>query len=410
MTPERQDMVALFARCADRVWVADVLTRAGQPPARRSTAAHWVRAKLCPLCEGRDCFSFTQRRWKCHRGCGSGDAVALHSKLTGLRPLEAARDLLGEGGDAEAAPRAPARRPRVAADRPNPEHRESADDKAARLWACAVAARAHAAARAYFFARGLWRFEVARVALDCLRAVDALPWVRLRNGLWLNPPALLARPCTPAGAVAGVHRTYMAPGGAGKATLAAYGLCLDDLHPDSPEPQAKRMAGAQCDQEGRPGGVLLIDSDDPGAVMCVGEGIETTVALAGAARANGARAVRAFAALSLDRLQGTPTSAMAWRAPAIDAAKPAALIGHRGPVLIATDGDMSPLELRPPWPGARAQTISPRRRQEVSGALAAAWWALPVTAGGAGASEVSVWHAPAGCDAADVFGLFGRSA
>lgn len=108
--------------------------------------------------------------------------------------------------------------------------------------------------------------------------------------LWVHAPALVAKVETTAGWDGGVHLTYLRDDGLAKASL---------------DP-AKRMLGPQGSTTGLgvlPGGAWLISNGDSGDLV-VGEGIETTLALAAWLYRQGLRDFRVAAALSLNRLQG----------------------------------------------------------------------------------------------------------
>lgn len=199
----------------------------------------------------------------------------------------------------------------------------------------------------------------------------------------LSLPAMIAGPETANSRTGGVHVTYLAPGGEGKARI-------------SP---AKRMFGPQS-HAGKPGGVRLTPMDGPWTdrPLIVAEGIENA-ASAGEIYWRGTGVVpRMAAALSLDRLQGGWADDGRGRfnvdAPTADHGKPAFTWPDAGEVLIAVDRDMKPVPVFVRGPGGRRlqRDLDGEDRMRICGALAAQHWT------NAGANRVRLIAPPAGLD------------
>lgn len=359
MSAAADTVFALARKAAD---VGDVL---GVP-----AGARWRRLKVCPLCGGRDDFAYTASAFRCFKCGEAGDAVALKSKLDRLSPFEAACKLAGLDVEAQrtayAAEHGVKRGPRKPLT-PPPAAYATTLEVVARVKRRLVGAEGTIVER-YLAARAL-PAAFARFVWFCADApYDA-------GALWGRGRAFPAMVCvvTRGGReTGGLHLTYLRGDGAGK---------VDTLKAGEP---AKKMWGPQSDGLGRPGGLLLIAPATPSAVLCVAEGVENALTLA-AAVGGGAGA---FAAGSLDRFQGGFLGG--WKAPVPDPVKPAATVPHTGPVVLGVDADMKPLVLNA---GTRFErVVTPARRAQVSGLLAAHWWRL------AGASDVRVASPPAGKD------------
>lgn len=374
----------------------------------RGGGAHgWARARRCPLCDGKQDFSVCDGGFRCHKCGEKGDAIALWSKFAGCTPFAAACELAGYHVDEVATRENVARdadeQRRAAAARKAQSHRErvarsgDADEdsieRARRLWDASRPARDTIVVR-YLMHRGATRAHADAVA-GRVRFHAKLPWYDPEiEGCWPRAPdavtpAMIAPLMLADGRILGVHVTHLAEDGRGKARLTP----------------AKKMHGLTVDDEGRPGGVLLVAPARATDVLIVGEGIEN--ALAGAAAAIAAKAAGrgagVYAALSLDRLQGGMGrgvwGGVDWRRPCPDPLMPAATIPHGGPVLIVVDHDMRGLIVDA---GTRFETtITPTRRAQVSGVLAAHWWKL------AGASDVKIMLPPQGNDMTDLVRVAG---
>jgi hypothetical protein len=215
-----------------------------------------------------------KQTWRCH-GCGRfGDVVDLERELNGGSPVDAAKRLLG--GGYESAPR-----PAFVA-KPKAEGPTSSAHAAAEMWAAGKPLGGSLAER-YLLGRGVDAAVIARVG-DHLRYHPFALWGW--DGGYVKAPAMLARVVTSSGPTCGVHATYLARDGRGKAAL-------------SP---AKRMWGPQTDGHDRPGGAWLIDPETH-ADLLVAEGIETALSAATLLWRRG-EAWAVAAALSLNRLQG----------------------------------------------------------------------------------------------------------
>lgn len=371
------------ARAVD---VRDVCERLGGDFRRawRAGGAGWVRAKICLLCDGVDCLSVSCTGFRCHR-CGvGGDGVALARTLKGFSAVDAAAWLTGfdvrglePGAYSPAAKAEPLRVAPPRAERapaPTPTHpTQSLADRLLR-----EARRGAPEVVVYLTARGVLP-AVASRACHTLGYVDRVPWSRD-----VTTPALVTALGAPGSPVAGVHVTHLAPDGRGKA----------DLKP------AKKMHGVQTTFDGRPAGAWVLSPPDgqTPAGLVLAEGVETTLALAGFVEAALGAPVAAYAALSLDRLQGglrqRARGGVDWRKPGPDPARPAAGPHFAGRVFVGVDADCAPLTVDR---GTRfEQVVSPARRAEVAG-LCAAHWARQ-----RGATDVRILTPPDGLDWADV--------
>lgn len=279
-----------------------------------------TRMGPCPLCmkgvaKG-TCFKIRDKvRWHCHRCGQGGDVVALEALLAGVGQVEAARRLLGGDWRERTSEPTPAQTRRRS---------ESAEAEAARKAGYAATiwrgggAFAGSPAEAYMAGRGIVPEVLAAMAPN-LRFNPRARWFwdpALRR--WQTAPAMVAlvvvagpdgRPV----ATGGVHGTYLAGDGAGGWVKAR-----------DPRANAKVMWGPQG-LDGRPGGTWIIgpsllgrdrrpfgisrpDAPDvwdfePGGAVGA-EGIETAASLASLSFLRHGIVPRAFAALSLDRLQG----------------------------------------------------------------------------------------------------------
>lgn len=264
-----------------------------------------TRVGKCPLCQSKS-RRFTIRegsRWFCHSCEVGGDVVALEAVLAGVPMVEAARRLLGgawrERSDTP-----------IADARPKPRS-ESAEAEAARKAAYAAeiwqrgGAFAGSLAETYMAGRGIVP-EVLAAMSPNLRFNPRARWFwdHLARR-WVTAPAMVAlvvvagpdgRPV----ATGGVHGTYLAADGSGKAVDAR-------PIPQEERANAKVMWGPQG-LDGRAGGTWLIGPDAPwleGVSGAMGaEGIETSASVATLSFLKHGVVPRAWAALSLDRLQG----------------------------------------------------------------------------------------------------------
>jgi hypothetical protein len=364
----------IFARARKSVDVGGVLGVA--------VSGGWRRLKLCPFCKGRDDFSYRADAYKCWK-CGEhGDQIDLYAKLNTLSRFEAACKLVGADlgderkayaaaqGKAPAAKRAAARRPLTLPS--PPRGGEGVENVIAEIKRKVRRADGTIVER-YLESRGL-PGAFARFVHFC---PDAPYDVSATWGRGRRLPAMVCVVEVDWAPTGGLHCTYLREDGRGKA---------DTLRPGE---NLKKMWGPQS-AGGRPGGLVLVRPASEAAVLCVAEGVENALTLA-AAIGDGAGA---FAAGSLDRFQGgmgkTAWGRTDWRAPFPDPNAPAATIRHKGPVLLGVDSDMKALTIEE---GTRFErVITPERRAQISGVLAAHWWRK------AGASGVSVLAPPAGRD------------
>lgn len=355
---------SVFQRAKDAKGIGDLLGVAAHP-------VHHRRLKECPQCASRFTFSYTDAHFKCWRAsCAiAGDVIDLAALLWGCSKLDAALELASETRDAPKREWKPKPKPQAAIA----DQRRRLDTIADILAGCEPA-------------RGtiVERYLESR-AIDPARVSEAL------DRLAFNPRAIYFEPNGERGAVrlpamvshvaaqgldtGGLHCTYLAGDGRGKAA----------------RDPAKKMWGPQTNKRGEAGGMLLI-APDPAGMLVVAEGIENALTFAQHIEGAGA-----FAAGSLDRLQGgmadNQWGRTDWKAPSADEKRPAAIFKHRGSVLIVLDADMAPLIINK---GTRFErTISSARRAQIAGVLASHWWRV------AGASGVRVVTPPAGMDVND---------
>lgn len=310
--------------------------------AKRVTKMVGMRGK-CPLCgtkeDGFSKFSVGWPRGTVHRhdgnqtwycfGCEEGgDVIGLERAIGGGSAMDAARRLVGA---------APAAKPVRRLEPEAPKGPAVSDQVAAELLDKMQPFEGSPAER-YLAGRGICDAVLRLVAPNLFYLANAKwGWDR-ENRRWIRAGAMIA-PVVVAGPdgrpvrTGGVHATYLAPGGRGKAAL---------------DP-AKRMWGPQS-LDGKRGVAWLFG--DPAAApmtsLANGEGIETVLSLctldvdlpAGAA----------MAALSLDRLQGGIAKDDDGRidafAPQGDPERPPATWPGRWNVVIGVDRDMGPIKVK----------------------------------------------------------------
>ncbi|ATC34095.1 hypothetical protein CA606_18140 [Caulobacter vibrioides] len=327
----------------------------------------------CPVCGDGQSRTSTRfwvddagRRWGCFNGGASqcskgGDAVDLYAAMHRLSVKEAAEKMTGTP--------LPKRERPPQAERRRPE-RSPADEDAAKLrqaaefWKKGKPA-AGTVVETYLRARGI-DGPILDAALRQLRFVKNA----YHSGPTRKPvrfPAMVGLVRTPAGPTGGVHVTYLAPDGSGKAPI---------------EP-AKRMWGPQAaliDGVWRPGCVWLSHPCAPGGLV-EAEGIET--ALSAAILAGGPR--RVVAALSLRAVQGglllDKWGRMDPEVTRPDPGAPAFTWPEPkeqpwGEIMIAIDRDMKPVKVkvRKATGGTLERHLSSEERARICASLAVAAW------------------------------------
>lgn len=272
--------------------------------------------------------------WRCYVCDAHGDVVDLERELRGGSPVEAARRLVGPGAQPGSLPAGPVR------PRPKPEVPKgpSASDRVAEEILREARPFAGSPAERYMAGRGIGA-EVLALIGPQLRFHPNAKWGWDEGaGRWIRCAAMIAPVVVPAPdgtpvPTGGVHATYLAPGGKGKAAL---------------DP-AKRMWGPQGADGKR--GVAWLAGDPraaPGTALTVGEGIETVASVLELSAI--ARAGCAMAALSLDRLQGGILRDDEGRvdvfSPEADPERPPATWPGRWRVIAAVDRDMGELRVK----------------------------------------------------------------
>ena len=379
---------------------------------------------LCPF-HGERTASFTVNDDKgffhCF-GCGAhGDAIGFVQALRGVSFGDALRELEGEVGTE---PAAPMRRASVKHKRPST--RISSTEAGQAVWAASE--RAGPLVFEYLTSRGIdprdsgvlgvVRFH-PRCPITPWRAWESIDQVAE------TAPAMLSPICRVNGGRGarvivqqGVHITFLAADGRGKAAFAARGAAEHRWTPASRQIWGDAAGGAvplpawprhAHDARWRES-PEWIDGDGElqdraRGELIVAEGLESTLSLLAAKR----RARGAFAALSLNNLQGGwladgPSldgnpSLRLWQ-PSIDPERPPFTVRLAGAVTIGIDADMKGLKGRVVQDRAKGMPV----RRDLSGAerstlcaqLAAAAWRA------AGAAPVKVARPPMGCDFNDV--------
>ncbi len=281
-------------------------------------------------------FEVRDGRFHCYKCGEGGDVVDLERALRGGSILEAARRLAGMTELPK--PSRPPVRARAEGGRS-----ETTARIAAEIWRAARPA-AGTAVEAYLAARCIVPGVIAAAVRNLRFHPAAKWWFDDGSRRWVTAPAMIAlvvvagpdgRPVAPGG----IHATYLAPGGSGKA--------------ESDHAPSKIMWGPQS-LDGRPGGAWLIGPSLEGHAgdgLAIGaEGIESSLSLASLHLMRTGSLPRAWAALSLDRLQGRllkddDRRIDAW-APQPDPEKPAFVWPGVPRVMIGVDRDMSPLTLK----------------------------------------------------------------
>lgn len=299
--------------------------------------------------------------WRCFRCGEGGDVVDLEAALRGGTAVEAARRLTG-GAPLPAPSAPPARKPAARDEGPR-----STDRIAAALWREARPA-VDTLAAVYLAHRGIPGAVIA-AALGNTRFHPRAKWWWDEEArrwecapAWINLCVIQGEDGRPR-ATGGVHATYLAPDGRGKA---------------SDDGDSKIMWGRQS-LNGRPAGAWLIGprGDQP---VALAEGAESALSIAGLEYLRTGRILRCAAALSLDRLQGGVLRDDQKRIdpydPQPDPARPPFLWSGLGEVWIGLDNDMGPITVRGRTPRGRTIpfVMTGEARTALSGRLAGAGW------------------------------------
>ena len=338
----------------------------------------------CPICgaskgkKNGGAFSIDpkDRLFYCFGCLAGGDIIQLERLLRGGTSRQAAERLVDSAPAGSGVARPVTPRPEA------PSGPSSSDKVALELWRDARVGLVGSVAEIYLRARGLNDEIIAQLDKRLrFHPTAKYAWNPIRSS-WETHPAIISRVSTPLGGTGGVHATYLARDGRGKARV------------DMP----KRMWGKQSDAEGRPGGVWLTDPSGPGRLI-VGEGIEST-ASAGQLLGGGFRMV---ATLSLGRLQGGWMTDRWGRIdltmididpehPAFTWPEPKA--APWGEVLIAVDRDMKPVrvKIRKLGGGTAEHFLDAEERARICAGLAVQAWKA------AGANRVRAIAPAAGRD------------
>lgn len=373
----------LFDTAQERVSVEDlagsetVLVRAGHQ-----------RRGQCPLCGAGKAKSPTAHfsvspdkgLWWCF-GCErGGDVVALEQALRGGTPAEAARRLVGD------APMA-ARTNRPVAKTPAPQGPSASDRVAAEALAQARPLSGSLAER-YLKHRGIAPDVIAACEGRLLFHPHAKWGWDADSRAWITAPAMVAPVVVPGPdgrpvPTGGVHCTYLARDGRGKAAMTP----------------AKRMWGPQG-LDGRLGVAWLCGDPIPGAQrrLTVGEGIETVLSVLTIDLTQLGRISAGMAALSLDRLQGGLLRDDDGRIdvvePQPDPERPARTWPGAWLAVIAVDRDMSKIKVQGLTPRGKPcdYELDGEARARLCASLARRAWIA------AGAAQVRVIAPGPGCD------------
>jgi hypothetical protein len=333
----------------------------------------------CPVCGDGKSRTSTRfwvddagRKWGCFNGGAAacsrgGDAVDLYAFLAGMSLKEAAETMVGRPLPKRPRPPEP--------DRRRPVRTAEDEDTWKRKFAVEMWTKARPATgtlvETYLRARGM-HGPILEAALRQLRFRRSA----YHSGSRSKPvkfPAMVGLVRTPAGPTGGVHVTYLAPDGSGKASI-------------SP---AKRMWGPQSveiDGVRIPGCVWLTNPMAEGGLV-EAEGIESAVSAA--ILQGGPR--RVVAALSLRAVQGGVLPDKWGRIdPDVlrpDPASPAFTWPEPtdrpwGEVLIAVDRDMKPVgvKVRKAGGGTMERQLGPEDRAKICAGLACAAWRRTTTA------------------------------
>lgn len=259
------------------------------------------------------------------------------------------------------------------------------------IWATSVPARGELV-ETYLLSRGLDPLAFpAGDGIDALRFHPRAPWSPWRvheepGTCWLVAPAMVGGIRDADGHVRGVHVTYLAANGRSKAhfprdregndrvTRKIFGKLTGGAVWLSGGPSMRASPFDELRTS-----ALTQDERSLGKLV-VGEGIETTWAVAQALIRNGQR-IRAAAALSLDNLEGHPArdaqDAIPLWNPQADFDRACFTIPDAGDVVILVDADMKPIErlVQDARGGRRVKRpLSGLERAELCGSLACQQW------------------------------------
>lgn len=242
---------------AERLGI-DGLTRVGRE-----------RIGPCPTCGGRDRFAINTAKgvFQCRQCGAAGDAIALVRWQLGLDLRGGLDWMCGPAVDlddqARDRRRTEAKARRARADAAAARERDRAIAGAREIWDQGIPAEG-TLVRAYLHHRGIGP-DLLPVMPSVLRYHPALRYMVSEGGRWVEVhcgPAMLAAVQQPDGSVSGVHRTWLAPDGRGKAVLSRG----DEKLP------AKKTLGSV-----KGGAIRLAQPSGPWSVLVMAEGIETTL-------------------------------------------------------------------------------------------------------------------------------------
>lgn len=275
-----------------------------------------------------------KQTWRCF-GCERfGDVVDLHALTTGMTLAEAARDLAGPAPATGVV--------KVRDDTPKDDDRKARIARMAADMISQAGSIVRTLGERYLLGRGIDPEIVERLDAPLFHAAAPHSW-NPDARVWRTAPAIVLRIVTPGGGTGGCHVTYLDAAG-GKSKLSPAKLMWGD--------QAEETAAGR-----RRGGAWLIGGFPTPGDLVIGEGMETSLALASWLWRGGKREFGVAAALSLNALQGgvqrDDDGAVDMAAPMGDAASPAFTwppchtADQQPPhVSIAIDRDMSPIKIR----------------------------------------------------------------
>ncbi len=330
----------------------------------------------CPVCGGTDRFSVNARKnvWHCRKGGGGGDAIALVEYLDACDFLSAVETLAGAAPAPDATRRKRHHTPPAANDADNPWRRREIG-RAREIW---DGAREFSVAQAYLKWRGVKPLPGGRVRgtgelAYYARLGEPAKFARIYAG-----PAMVAAIGDGAGRFIGCHITWIDPRiliegfkgpSSGKAEI---------WNPETGEQEpSKKVRGSARGGHIRLGGALVPKR------LVIGEGIETTLTVAGALLAEEDAQLldqcAFWAAVSLGNLGGKALATVRHptlkrldklgRARPVNVPGPYPLMDAEAPQLMPPDSAVDVLTL--------GDGDSDRFTGEMAHARAAARWARP---------------------------------